>query len=75
MRLLLVSAILAGLVLATPPIKGAQAPASRAKRSPRRTASRGHMLTCFRFFGQEILLFWTAGGELSDVEEQFREAW
>ena len=32
-------------------------------------------LTCFRFFGQEILLFWTAGGELSDVEEQFREAW
>ena len=32
-------------------------------------------VTCFRFFGQEILLFWTAGGELSDVEEQFREAW
>jgi hypothetical protein len=31
-------------------------------------------LTCFRFFGQLILLFWTAGGELSDVEEQFREA-
>jgi hypothetical protein len=29
MRLLLVSAILAGLVLATPPIKGAQAPASK----------------------------------------------
>ena len=33
-----------------------------------------HLLTCFRFFGQLILLFWTAGGELSDVEEQFREA-
>jgi hypothetical protein len=31
-------------------------------------------VTCFRFFGQLILLFWTAGGELSDVEEQFREA-
>ncbi len=31
-------------------------------------------LTCFRFFGQLILLFWTAGGELSDVEERFREA-
>ena len=31
-------------------------------------------VTCFRFFGQMILLFWTAGGELSDVEEQFREA-
>ena len=31
-------------------------------------------VTCFRFFGQLILLFWMAGGELSDVEEQFREA-
>ena len=31
-------------------------------------------VTCFRFFGQLILLFWTAGGELSDVEERFREA-
>jgi hypothetical protein len=36
-------------------------------------APEGNM-TCFRFFGQMILLFWTAGGELSDVEEQFREA-
>jgi hypothetical protein len=32
-------------------------------------------MTCFMFFGQLILLFWTAGGELSDVEEQFGEAW
>ena len=31
-------------------------------------------VTCFMFFGQLILLFWTAGGELSDVEERFREA-
>jgi hypothetical protein len=27
-------------------------------------------VTCFRFFGQVILLFWTAPGELSDVESQ-----
>ena len=31
------------------------------------------MLTCFRFFGQWILLFWTARGELSDVESQVAE--
>ena len=31
-------------------------------------------LTCFRFFGQEILLFWTARGELSDVKIQIRES-
>ena len=32
-------------------------------------------MTCFMFFGQLILLFWTAQGELSDVEERFREVW
>ncbi len=32
-------------------------------------------LTCFRFFGQVILLFWTARKELSDVESQIAEAW
>ncbi len=32
-------------------------------------------VTCFMFFGQLILLFWTARGELSDVEERFGEVW
>lgn len=32
------------------------------------------MLTCFRFFGQMNLLFWTAQGELSDVESQVTQA-
>jgi hypothetical protein len=36
------------------------------------SALRGEV-TCFMFFGQLILLFWTAQGELSDVEERFRE--
>jgi len=31
-------------------------------------------MTCFRFFGQLILLFWTARGELSDVESQIAQA-
>jgi hypothetical protein len=30
-------------------------------------------LTCFTFFGQLILLFWTAERELSDVESQIAE--
>jgi hypothetical protein len=34
-----------------------------------------HVLTCFMFVGQLILLFWTARGELSDVEEWFGEVW
>ncbi len=38
------------------------------------TALASDRVTCFMFFGQLILLFWTAGGELSDVEERFREA-
>jgi hypothetical protein len=32
-------------------------------------------MTCFRFFGQVILLFWTARGKLSDVENQIAQAW
>ena len=28
-------------------------------------------LTCFGFFGQVNVLFWTAQQELSDVEEEF----
>jgi hypothetical protein len=32
--------------------------------------SGGPYVTCFRFFGQVNLLFWTAPEELSDVESQ-----
>jgi hypothetical protein len=42
-------------------------------RGDRSTAFNADALTCFMFFGQLILLFWTAQGELSDVEERFRE--